>query len=42
MYFDTVACDTVSPSFSSSPWILGAPRAGWRSSSAESEREPRC
>ena len=28
MYFDTVACDTVSPSFSSSPWILGAPQSG--------------
>src|SRR5437899_4712015 len=26
MYFDTVACETVRPSFSSSPWILGAPQ----------------
>src|SRR5207244_657022 len=25
MYFDTVACETVRPSFNSSPWILGAP-----------------
>ena len=24
----TVACDTVTPSFSSSPWILGAPQSG--------------
>jgi hypothetical protein len=24
MYSDTVACETVRPSFSSSPWILGA------------------
>src|SRR5438128_8506688 len=23
MYFDTVACETVRPSFNSSPWILG-------------------
>src|SRR3989442_6568160 len=28
MYFETVACDTVRPSFSSSPWILGAPQRG--------------
>ena len=28
MYFDTVACETVRPSFSSSPWILGAPQRG--------------
>src|SRR2546422_9178662 len=26
MYFDTVACETVRPSFNSSPWILGAPQ----------------
>src|SRR5438132_8253255 len=25
-YFETVACDTVRPSFSSSPWIRGAPQ----------------
>src|SRR5437879_1141374 len=25
MYLETVACDTVRPSFSNSPWILGAP-----------------
>src|SRR5215831_18715857 len=29
MYFETVACDTVTPSFSSSPWILGAPQSGF-------------
>src|SRR5439155_1447817 len=29
MYFDTVACETVRPSFSSSPWILGAPHSGF-------------
>src|SRR2546422_714619 len=28
MYFDTVACEIVRPSFSSSPWILGAPHRG--------------
>jgi hypothetical protein len=28
MYFDTVACETVTPSFSSSPWIRGAPHRG--------------
>src|SRR5438552_4813103 len=28
MYFETVACDTVRPSFNSSPWILGAPQRG--------------
>src|SRR5262252_1822919 len=28
MYFDTVACDTVRLSFSSSPWIRGAPQSG--------------
>src|SRR5881628_2311219 len=25
IYFETVACETVRPSFNSSPWILGAP-----------------
>src|SRR5436309_8923840 len=29
MYFDTVACETIRPSFSSSPWILGAPHSGF-------------
>jgi hypothetical protein len=29
MYFDTVACETVRPSFNSSPWILGAPHSGF-------------
>src|SRR5947207_15341859 len=29
MYFDTVACETVKPSFSNSPWILGAPHSGF-------------
>src|SRR5262249_13132920 len=28
MYFDTVACETARPSFSSSPWILGASQSG--------------
>src|SRR5262245_41827135 len=28
MYFETVACDTVRPSFNSSPWVLGAPQRG--------------
>src|SRR2546422_1610849 len=28
MYFETVACETATPSFSSSPWILGAPQRG--------------
>jgi len=28
MYFDTVASETVRPSFKSSPWILGAPHRG--------------
>jgi len=28
MYFETVACETVKPSFSNSPWILGAPQRG--------------
>src|SRR6266478_7466593 len=28
MYFDTVACETVRPSFNSSPWILGVPQRG--------------
>src|SRR5438876_3530095 len=28
MYFETVASDTVRPSFSSSPWIRGAPQSG--------------
>jgi hypothetical protein len=28
IYFETVACETVTPSFSSSPWILGAPQRG--------------
>src|SRR5436190_195271 len=28
MYFETVACETVRPSFNSSPWILGAPQKG--------------
>src|SRR6266571_4364392 len=28
MYFETVACETVRPSFSSSPWIRGAPQRG--------------
>ena len=37
MYFETVACETATPSFSSSPWILGAPREDWRRSSAESD-----
>ena len=36
MYFDTVACETVRPSFNSSPWILGAPQSGF--SSANSRR----
>ena len=26
IYFETVACDTSIPNFSSSPWILGAPQ----------------
>jgi hypothetical protein len=26
MYFETVACETVRPRFSNSPWSLGAPR----------------
>src|SRR5205809_3501192 len=26
IYLETVACDTARPSFSSSPWILGAPQ----------------
>src|SRR5437899_8758370 len=29
MYFDTVACETVRPSFNSSPWILGALHSGF-------------
>src|SRR6059036_184414 len=29
MYFETVACETVRPSFNSSPWILGAPQSGF-------------
>src|SRR4030095_9926487 len=29
MYFETVACETVTPSFSNSPWILGAPQRGF-------------
>src|SRR5262245_11107159 len=37
MYFDTVACETVRPSFSS-PWIRDAPLRGSRSSSAQSDR----
>ena len=42
MYFETVACETVRPSFSSSPWIfLVHPREDWRSSSAESDRAAR-
>src|SRR2546427_7923182 len=28
MYFETLACETVRPSFNSSPWILGAPQRG--------------
>src|SRR5436190_6246931 len=28
MYFEPVACETVRPSFSSSPWIRGAPQRG--------------
>src|SRR5438445_8542988 len=28
IYFETVACETVRPSFNSSPWILGAPQRG--------------
>src|SRR5438132_10195429 len=29
MYCETVACETVTPSFNSSPWILGAPQSGF-------------
>src|SRR5207253_8117456 len=29
IYFDTVACETVRPSFDSSPWNLGAPHSGF-------------
>src|SRR6266581_6157296 len=29
MYFETVACETVRPSFSNSPWILGASHSGF-------------
>jgi hypothetical protein len=28
-YFATVACDTGTPSLSSSPWIRGAPQSGF-------------
>jgi hypothetical protein len=29
MYFETVACETVRPSFNNSPWVLGAPHSGF-------------
>jgi hypothetical protein len=29
MYFATVGCETVMPSFSSSPWMRGAPHSGF-------------
>src|SRR2546427_177408 len=40
MYFDTVACDTVKPSFSSSPWILGAPHPPNQASELRLDRGP--
>jgi len=50
IYRDTVACETVMPSFSSSPWMRGAPqrkfaraisRISWRVSRAILGRPPR-
>ncbi len=41
MYLATVAWLISTPSLSSSLWIRGAPRAGWRCSSAESGHESR-
>jgi hypothetical protein len=29
MYFATVACETLIPNFSSSPWMRGAPHSGF-------------